>query len=97
MLVYLHLLTTSLCSCLYGLIGIVAILFCLAPCLLRGRPSFASVGVALLTKKRYAERVHVQIPLPKAAEIYFEVCGKIDDRNCMQSVCGIDKESRTHN
>ena len=46
---------------------------------------------------RNAERVHVQIPLPEAAELYFEGCGKIDHHNRTRHHCGIDKKFRTNN
>ena len=46
---------------------------------------------------RNAERVHVQIPLPEAAELYFEGCGKIDHHNRICHHCGIDKKFLTNN
>ena len=41
-------------------------------------------------ERRSAEHFQVQIPLPKAAKVYFKECGKINKCNCTQSFCRID-------
>ena len=63
------------CNCRYF------VLLCLL--MAQGTPSSCVRWRGFLDNKerRTAERVRVQIPLPKAAEIYFEGCGKINKHN----------------
>ena len=44
------------------------------------------------------EKVEIQVPIPKAAELYYQVCGKIDQHNRdRQDTLGIEKKLKTNN
>ena len=45
--------------------------------------------------ERMAARVHIELPMPKASQIYFEGCGAIDQHNQTREMVGIDKRFRT--
>ncbi len=43
------------------------------------------------------ERVDIEVPIPKAAELYYKVCGKIDQHNRdRQDTLGIERKIRTN-
>ena len=43
------------------------------------------------------EKVEIQVPIPKAAEIYYKVCGKVDQHNMdRQHTIGIEQKIRTN-
>ena len=44
---------------------------------------------------RFAERLAIEVPMPRASEIYFDACGMIDSHNRICEMCGIDKRLRT--
>ena len=47
--------------------------------------------------QRLAKKKQIKIPIPKASEVYFEACGKIDQHNKIREECGIDKRFNTNN
>ena len=46
---------------------------------------------------RMAERLLIEVPMPRASEIYFDACGMIDSHNRIREMSGIDRHIRTNN
>ena len=44
-----------------------------------------------------AERLMIEVPMPRASEIYYNACGMVDSHNRIREMCGIDKRLRTNN
>ena len=44
-----------------------------------------------------AERLMIEVPMPRASEIYYDACGMVDSHNRIRKMCGIDKRLRTNN
>ena len=47
--------------------------------------------------QRLAQRLLIQVPMPRASEMYFDACGMIDSHNRIREMCGIDRRIRTRN
>ena len=46
---------------------------------------------------RMAERLMIEVPMPRASEVYYDACGMVDSHNRIREMCGIDKRLRTNN